>query len=472
MSNETNNTDSRYEKRRKRHARNRRISVILLLTFLIVLGIGIYFLVTSVDFNEIKTKIFHKNNVEETTSVSVDVSTQESEMLEKTLEELLGDEEEIVVPEETPSPSPTPEAVDEEAMLEQRVNKKISEMSLEQKVAGLFIISPEQLTGVETVTLAGDGTKASLEKKPVGGLIYDAKNIENDKQFAEMISNTSEYVTTETFLILREGFGDKAVYSQAAGVSQTRNARDIGFTINPYEAFTEAEIVASYLKQLKINMSIAVNNRTIPEDAAEDEYTDRFSTDKDLCDKMAVHAVSAYEEIGVNVAMGMFTDCEASNEDDYRKIDNLSMDDITNGVLQGYVDAASEGLDAIIVGHGYAPNLSDGSLPASLTKEILTNVIRMELGLDDIIVITDAMNVEDITSYYSSGEAAVRALKSGADMIMLPEDYEEAFDEVIAAVETGVISEERIDESLRRIYRVKMCEMTEDLPLAESEDSK
>ena len=60
-----------------------------------------------------------------------------------------------------------------------------------------------------------------------------------------------------------------------------------------------------------------------------------------------------------------------------------------------------------------------------------------------------------ITEYYSSEEAAVLAIEAGADMILMPDDFEAAYNGLLAAVQEGRISEERIDESLKRIYRVK-----------------
>ena len=66
-----------------------------------------------------------------------------------------------------------------------------------------------------------------------------------------------------------------------------------------------------------------------------------------------------------------------------------------------------------------------------------------------------------ISDYYTSEEAAVKAILAGADMLLMPEDFEAAYDGVLAAVQDGRISEERIDESLRRIYRIKYADKLE-----------
>ena len=92
---------------------------------------------------------------------------------------------------------------------------------------------------------------------------------------------------------------------------------------------------------------------------------------------------------------------------------------------------------------------------------MITDILRGELGFNGI-VITDAMDMKAVTDYYTSDEAAVKALQAGADMILMPEDFEAAYQGVLDAVNNGTLSEERINESLQRIYRVKYSDKVED----------
>ena len=80
---------------------------------------------------------------------------------------------------------------------------------------------------------------------------------------------------------------------------------------------------------------------------------------------------------------------------------------------------------------------------------------RQDLGFDGLIV-TDALNMGAITEHYTSGEAAVAALKAGADLLLMPEDFAEAYEGVLEAVDSGEISESRLDESVLRILERKM----------------
>ena len=95
-----------------------------------------------------------------------------------------------------------------------------------------------------------------------------------------------------------------------------------------------------------------------------------------------------------------------------------------------------------------------GIEPASLSPAMLTGVLRNDLGFQGLIV-TDALNMGAVTEHYTSGEAAVAALKAGADLLLMPEDFESAYEGVLTAVETGEISEERLNQSVLRILEQK-----------------
>ena len=100
--------------------------------------------------------------------------------------------------------------------------------------------------------------------------------------------------------------------------------------------------------------------------------------------------------------------------------------------------------------------------PASLSSVIIEDELRGVLGFDGI-VITGALDDGAITEYYTSDQAAVMAIKAGADMIYLPEDFETAYNGLLEAVNNGEISEERITESLSRIYRIKYADRVEEI---------
>ena len=125
--------------------------------------------------------------------------------------------------------------------------------------------------------------------------------------------------------------------------------------------------------------------------------------------------------------------------------------------LAVYQSAIDSGVQIIMVGHTAVPALTGDNTPASLSSVIVTDLLRGEMGYRGV-VITDAMDMKAISEYYSSEQAAVLALKAGCDMILMPENFEEAHAAVLAAVQDGTISEERINDALRRIYRIKCAD--------------
>ena len=111
----------------------------------------------------------------------------------------------------------------------------------------------------------------------------------------------------------------------------------------------------------------------------------------------------------------------------------------------------------IMVGHISLPQVVGDNTPASMSSVVIADLLRGQLGFNGV-VITDAMDMKAITEYYGADEAAIMALRAGADMILMPEDFELAFEGVITAVQDGTISEERINDSLTRVYRIKYAD--------------
>src|SRR5438477_3307676 len=117
--------------------------------------------------------------------------------------------------------------------------------------------------------------------------------------------------------------------------------------------------------------------------------------------------------------------------------------------------AISVGVDSIMTGHLSVPAIEpDPNTPATLSHNILTGLLRNELGYRGLIV-TDAMEMGGITVRYAPGEAAVRAVAAGADCVLMPPVPDAAFEALQAAVKSGRISKERLDESVRRILQAK-----------------
>jgi beta-N-acetylhexosaminidase len=116
--------------------------------------------------------------------------------------------------------------------------------------------------------------------------------------------------------------------------------------------------------------------------------------------------------------------------------------------------AIKSGTDAIMTAHIAVPALDDPGLPATLSSKIMTDILRNELGFKGIIV-TDALDMGGIAQGFSVGDASVRALEAGADVLLMPQDPEAAINAVAAAVRSGRITQKRLDASVMRILIAK-----------------
>ena len=116
--------------------------------------------------------------------------------------------------------------------------------------------------------------------------------------------------------------------------------------------------------------------------------------------------------------------------------------------------ASFDTTDFVMIAHINLPNATSDGLPASRSKELITDKLRGELGFKGL-VITDSMAMEAITDQFTQEESAVLAVEAGVDVLLMPFDYTTSFDAIVAAVESGRIPESRIDESVLRILRAK-----------------
>ena len=112
------------------------------------------------------------------------------------------------------------------------------------------------------------------------------------------------------------------------------------------------------------------------------------------------------------------------------------------------------GCQLIMTAHIGAPNVTGSDIPSTMSSVILQDKLRGELGYQNIII-TDGMEMGAITQQFSSAEAAVKSIQAGVDIVLGPKNLVEAFDAVINAVNKGTISEERINQSVRRILKLR-----------------
>lgn len=360
---------------------------------------------------------------------------------------------------EEPDPSDYIPELTPEEKLDEIIKEAISVMPLEDKVAGLFVITPEALTGVGTAVKAGDSTKDALNLNPVGGLIYFAKNIQSAEQITEMISNSVLYSRYPLFIAVDEEGGRVSRVADAGIAQNVGTPESIGATGDANNAYVAGSTIANYLTPLGFNLDFApvadLNNTegsTIGDRA--------FGSDPALVAQMVSSMVKGMEENGISSCLKHFPGIGSSTQDTHNGLasTNRTAEEFRANEFEVYKAGIESGVDFIMISHMSAPGLTGDLTNCTFSKTIVTDILRGELGFDGVII-TDALNMKAIADYNGADDAAVLALKAGCDMLLMPEDYKVAYDAVLQAVKEGTISEERINDSLLRIYRIKYAHM-------------
>lgn len=354
-------------------------------------------------------------------------------------------------PEEPAAADPLPGEASPRAMAE----AKLQNMTLDQKLWQLFITTPEAITDVPVATRAGDATKAAIEKYPVGGLCYFAANLEDASQTKLMLSNTQSYAATGMFLCVDEEGGtvSRAGSNEAMEVTPLEAAAEYGARGDTDAVFAAGKQLANELTALGFNLNLSpvadVSGQTESDEIASRSY----SSDPETAAAMVASMTDGLQRGGMLACLKHFpghgsvqTDSHAGSAVSTRTLEEMRQSD-----WLPFKAGIEEGVLFVMLSHQINENLS--SLPASLSPEVV-DYLRQELGFAGIIL-TDSQQMGAIADHYTSADAAVLAVQAGVDMILMPENLQEAFDSLKAAVESGTIPEDRINDSVLRILTVK-----------------
>ena len=392
-------------------------------------------------------------------AVAVHKFLPKSNKTDKTTEtrstETLNDSRDMQNPGEATEPAVDP--------LDEQASQLVSGMSLEDKVAQMFVITPEALTGYASVTAAGDTTKAAYESRPVGGLIYMADNLLSTEQTTEMLTNMQNIAMERTglpvFLSVDEEGGTVArvAKNDAFGVTDVGNMSDIGATGDAQNAYNAGVTIGTYLKQLGFNVDYApvADVLTNPDNTV--IGTRSFGSDASVVADMVTKELEGLSSQGVFGVVKHFPGHGGVSGDSHDGAVTMdkSLEELMQTEFVPFQKAVENGVSFVMVGHISVPQVVGDNTPASLSQMMVSNVLREQLGYQGI-VITDAMNMGAITGSYTADQAAVMAVNAGADMILMPQDYETAYNGLLQAVQDGTITEDRINESVTRIVKVKL----------------
>lgn len=333
----------------------------------------------------------------------------------------------------------------------------IDNMSLHEKICQMIIVAPEILTDTQPSPTSGDSIKNALSEYPVGGLIYFANNLESQDQTKEMINTTKQYAKDLSLLPLFYSVDEEGgiVARCASKLGTTKFSPMYNYRNEGTEtAYNNAKTIAEDISRLGFNLDFAPvadtwsnkENTVIGARAYSDDYSQTA--------ELVASAVKGFNDGGVYCTLKHFPGHgDTSGDSHHEKVYiDKTVDELSGNEYLAFESGITAGADFVMMGHIIIQELD--SLPASLSYKVINDELKAKLGYKGI-VITDSLAMGAVSKLYDADELAVMAVKAGNDILLMPSDLELAVNGIKNAIEEGEITEERIDESVRKILETK-----------------
>ena len=318
--------------------------------------------------------------------------------------------------------------VQSELSPEEKVDKLVANMSDADKVGQLLMI------GIHGTTL-NDDAKFMLNEYRVGGIILFDRNMESKEQVKTLITDINKAGKSAGLTPLFIGIDQEggAVARMEDKLIKVPPAEELGQGSVDHAADL-AKQVGIELKDLGFNIN--------------------FAPDADLG--------LTYDESGLWYSYKHFPGIGKTDVDLHAdtSVVPVSKDTLLAEDTKVFVDLIKQSKPntyMIMVSHAMYPQI-DPDHPSSLSKKIITDWLRKDMGYNGVVV-TDDMDMGALAKHYSFGDMAVQSIQAGSDILLVCHEYEhmqEAYNGLMKAVKDGTISKERLDESVKRILLMKM----------------
>lgn len=331
----------------------------------------------------------------------------------------------------------------------------LSTMTLEQKIGQMFICGFHSL-------VPDDQIKKLIQEHHLGGVIYFRRNIGDPEQVANLSASLQKLSADQGNLplwIAIDQEGGMVARIDHKRVSRIPGNMALGATGNPDYSYEVSRVSAEELLQLGINMNFAPcldvnNNARNPVIGVRS-----FGEEPERVAEHGVAVIKAFQEKGLSAAAKHFPGHGDTNVDSHMGLATVEhdLDRLQQVELKPFIEAIRAGVDVIMTAHVIFPAIEPERIPATLSRPVLTGLLREDLAYDGIIV-TDCLEMHAIAKFFGIGEGAVKAIEAGADVVLVSHtlnDQIEAIEAVKHAVRTGRISEKTIDAAVTRILALK-----------------
>jgi len=340
----------------------------------------------------------------------------------------------------------------ENLTIDEKVDKTVASMSQTEKLGQMVMI------GIQG-TKVDDDSLYMLNQYHMGGVILFDRNMENPEQVKQLTSDLQAQSNEKVplFIGIDEEGGD--VVRMAEKLTPPPSQKEIGATGDIEQAKTWAIKTAKSLKDMGINVNFA----PVADVGSNDKRS--YSTDTNTVIDFVRAATKGYQQENIIYSLKHFPGIGKGRVDSH--VDSSSID-VAKEVLMAedilpfktIIDENEPNDYFILVSHLKYPAL-DEEYPASLSSKIMTDLLRNELGYKGIII-TDDMEMGAVANHNDFRSIGVNAVKAGADIVLVCHEYEhqqEVYLGLLDAVNSGEISQERIDESVKRIIKVKLLHL-------------
>ena len=332
------------------------------------------------------------------------------------------------------------------------IKEQIKTMTLDEKIGQMFIV------GLDGYTI-GDNSKELIEKYHVGGFILFSENIKNSNQMLNLINSLKETNANNKiplFMAVDEEGG--RVSRMPKELKKIPSNKKIGEVNSEEFSFKLGAAIGEEIKSFGFNVDFApvldINNN--PKNLVIGDRS--FGKEPDLVRKLGTQTMKGIQSQNVISVVKHFPghgDTSVDSHADLPLINN-DLERLKSFELIPFKDAIENNADGVMVAHILLPKI-DSENPASLSKTVITDILRGKLNFNGV-VITDDMTMGAIMKNYNIGEAALKSINAGSDIILVCHGYNNEVEIINAlkkAAEDGILTEERIDESVYRVLKLK-----------------
>lgn len=336
--------------------------------------------------------------------------------------------------------------------LTEQVTDTVEQMTLDEKIGQMMF------AGVSGTTLQQETTSLIHDYK-VGGLILYGNNLDTPQQTVTLMNALmAANVNNQLPLFLgTDQEGGKVVRLPGPLKNFPTNQR-IGDINQSSLSFAVGQLLGEQLKAFGFNLDFApvLDVNSNPNNPIIGDRS--FSNDPDIVSKLGIETMKGLESKQVIPVVKHFPGHGDTAVDSHLELPKVtkSLDDLNQLELVPFKAAIDNGADVVMVAHILLPKI-DPQYPSSMSKDVITGMLREQLDFDGVVM-TDDMTMKAITNHFDIGRAAVDSVKAGSDVILIAHEYANvtaAIQAVKAAVNKGEITEDRIDDSVRRIIALK-----------------